>query len=351
MKNFILFSMTLLMFFGCGMQNSKDGMTSEMNSLPSNKGAAIIESLQPSETTSAEPHNEAKEYAEYTEYLRQLLIDEQIETSDIYSRNVDFAICDISIKSVQQLNLMDDVASKCVLITCETINKNILSSYLIVEYEGSYMCMYVGASHKSSLPIIYGADLDGDSMDEIVVFYITMGSGRTGPYHETFIYKWKDYSLQTLYYSGDTENPENLINTGFKLTFNDNYKGIMKNDFTKTETVFELPKDQLALYDEKGNFNDQNGYIEANKSHDNAVGNDNNNFLTLKIVDIDSDGVYEIIASEGFFVDIQGSWGIGESYVALKYNKMSSKFEVVKSAFLPFGSDMNSDDFANNWYR
>lgn len=206
--------------------------------------------------------------------------------------------------------------------------------FLGLENDGRFVFVYSGFSEDGT----EFADIDGDGCDEIIIHSLTPVSSKDGPVYECFIYRWDGQNLCPV---------EVVSDTGFRMVFSSEESCTMENIYTGGKTPVNPG---YLLYEAGPNhqtFSEQFGY---NSPIENAMGTPYR-FLTFRPADVDGDGIYEILVQQSFSAGGISHYPlVGQTYTALKYDRESSSFKVILSAFEQWNMDRYIPD-ADNWYQ
>ncbi len=207
--------------------------------------------------------------------------------------------------------------SASIICDYDRYNDNIYhQAYLKVDLETDTIIKDLGGSFGDT---IFVCDIDGDSIDEIVVQQTKGMSGGAGQY-DSSIFTITAGNVETIFSSGSM----NKFDTGFLAELKSGCQLEIRNNFTgyiKTFSLADNSKYCPAYFDE-------NGEPLCNET----VLSDN--FREFIPEDIDGDGVYEIACLQ--YLSIGGhSNHIGDAECFLKYNIQGNNFEVVKAEFIP----------------
>lgn len=366
MKRVLLVLIALVLFFscaGCVQSNLPDNPDSGKNEISvsnSDENASHVQDDDTSDSSSIsntggeKSETDSSGISGYEDY-KTLLIQELANFNDdsFSELKEDIKQDDIQIVSVEKCAVATNKDAKCILFCID-------GYFWVIGIVNDHITAF---QHVATTPSdeysIYFADIDGDGLDEIITHFGTTAA--KGPSRESGIYKWENNSITPLLVADGSpvENQINWFDAGFELYLSDGYKCTVNNTITgKTEVFNALDVTNLPdfVFDENGNINvthpTYKQYFEENKPYKNLC--ITHNFLVFKPVDIDGDGVYEIMAAESFLMDFQLDIGVGLSYIILKYNAQTNSFEVADSAFLPKWVPFDSDEwrtFEENWYN
>ena len=151
------------------------------------------------------------------------------------------------------------------------------------------------------------------------------------------------FSYPTHY--GDSRNP---IYTGFELLLADGWIFQIRNVYADLFLEFTRDTDKdYPYFDENGDLSKRG--IEQNKTK--ALDIDSS-FFIFTPVDIDNDGVYEIMTAQYSYL-YGRSDAIGSCYTILKWDTVKQLFEIVQAGFWPYSNE-DSDawqEYESIWYR
>ncbi|MBQ5885107.1 MAG: hypothetical protein IIW79_01690 [Clostridia bacterium] len=161
-------------------------------------------------------------------------------------------------------------------------------------------------------------DFDGDGDKEILLHECVGMTGGAGQYLSR-VFNFDDNKLVEMFCS---DNGTNDFNTGFSIKILKDRKFVIENEITKYSEQFRLEdrKDDYfdSWYDKNGDPVEQEILVDS--------------FYEFSPVDIDKDGVYEIVGRQ--YVSLIGhSDGIGSATTVLKFNNEASKFEIIETSF------------------
>lgn len=226
------------------------------------------------------------------------------------------------------------------------INSMTADYFLSIEKNGVYRQCYLGNFTKNGDKFDL-VDIDGDGLNEIVMkFYI---QGTIHPNASNLVLKVVDTSFEIVYQSQNKEK-ENIIDTGFQVSFHDGYTMQIDNIYTGYTETFDARDVFSESYREKNLnfFFDNNGNVNVERyaqifskeeTHENGNGL---GFVVFHVVDIDGDGISEILVSKDFSFAFQGSIELGTEFALLRYNPLTEQFDVIDAAFIP-------DLIGNKW--
>ncbi len=329
MKNVILMCLSILILLsGCNNYTSEslsnDGRLSNEKGKMESVGKQI-----PSKGINA-----------YKNTLRKALLETEIIPSDRWNKEtVEQAKINIETTFLEEI-VSTAEKTECVLLSLEdkefhwilTISNNDVAEY-----------KYIGSTF-GELPEIYFSDIDGDKVKEIIVHCGTVVSGSTGPYYESSVFKYEE-TIQTIYSRIIQPAEIEMIDLGFEVLFCNQYHGIIKNRFTDMEIIFNTSK--YPLYNSNGDISDPTHSIQADMVLKNI--GPKCNFRMFEPVDINDDGVDEIMVNEAFLIDYQFSPSIGMCYAILRYDSQMNDFDIIQSSFIP--EDYTNKDYSDiNWY-
>lgn len=164
---------------------------------------------------------------------------------------------------------------------------------------------------------LYVCDVTGDGLDEIAIQSTVGMTGGAGQYLSR-IFKLYDSEVREIFYSSPIKN----FDTGFSSTFEDNYRLLILNSYTKYENVIDFSTEKKY----------QDLYFDADG---NVIKNDVvscDSFFEFVPQDTDNDNVFEIICKQ--YASICGhSDYVGEAQSILKYNRKTKTFEIINAKF------------------
>jgi hypothetical protein len=170
---------------------------------------------------------------------------------------------------------------------------------------------------------LYGADVDGDGADEVVMHRLIAMSGGAGSY-TSLVFKVVQDKMQLLFqdhYSGSP--PElNFFDTGYFGTYLGNCQMEIRNRYTDMHTILDL----TGRYEEPFFDETQMGQLIE-------VACDS--FFTFVPEDVDGDGKAEIICEQ--YVSLRDhADGIGTAKTVLTYDIEKEQFKVTGAEFIPY---------------
>ena len=180
-------------------------------------------------------------------------------------------------------------------------------------------------------PLLYVADINGDKEDEVIVNNprTAMGIGQ----YRLHVFSTASSVLMSIYnfpktaytYSGsDADIPYDELNFGFQGYVRDGFQLYIENPSLHYEETVLLEDTMIdsSLWDENG----QPLVPEENVIRFNT-------FYDVEVVDIDNDGVFEIVGKQHVAYGTKRS--IGVMSITLQYKKEVGDFEVVQAVFEP----------------
>ena len=208
----------------------------------------------------------------------------------------------------------------------KTENETEYTPILLVQTEDGLMAERLDPC-ATYYPLIYVADVDGDQEDEVIVNNVrtAMGIGQyrlhvfsTASSVLTSIY---DFPKTVYTYSGsDADIPYDELNFGFQGYVRDGFQLYIENPSLHYEETVLLEGTTIdsSLWDEDG---------QALASEENVIRF--NTFHDVEVMDIDGDGVFEIVGKQHVAYGTKRS--IGVMSVTLQYK--AGAFEVVQAVF------------------
>ena len=193
-------------------------------------------------------------------------------------------------------------------------------SYLAVVLESEIL--FKDLENISYGDILYVCNIDGDSLDEIIVQQIVGMSGGAGSYSSR-IFKVVGDEIQEIFNSVIL-NPSggwSIFDTGFASEFLNEYKLKITNSITGYSTVIDISERYI---DE---FFDENGMGKRNVS----IWCDS--FMKFYPEDADGDGSFEIVCLQYVSLDSHPDY-IGDAKSILKFNPQTQEFEVIQTEFI-----------------
>ncbi|MDR0904621.1 MAG: hypothetical protein LBN00_00365 [Oscillospiraceae bacterium] len=259
---------------------------------------------------------------------------------------------------VETLGLSDDYASTIELLDIKNAtlaNGKTSTVYLYAYFEGTassyrYPVLIVGLDGKLYLTdlgsgvydnVLYLSDIDGDSGDEVIVVCDTGGNGV--PDKLSYIFTFGESGLHErfdFFTGGDHD-----VDTGFTLTLADGWNFIVGNVYTDLRVGFEHKYDKENPY-----FTEDGTVIQQFDTL-----NTDSLFYTFEPVDIDSDGICEIVTSE-YSSLWSRSDSLGFALTVLKWNNKTEMLEIIKTDFYPIYISSSDDEwektleYLRTWY-
>lgn len=167
---------------------------------------------------------------------------------------------------------------------------------------------------------LYLNDVDGDSVEEIILHQCVGMSGGAGSYLAR-VFKIENDEIKEIFCSNSKDNSSKYWDTGFSGHPEDDFTFVISNRFTGYTAKYSFGTDRPDRHDEDG---------KAVSKREITV--DSFNLFLPK--DIDSDGVCEIYCRQ-----YTSDWGhadyIGDAISILKFNTEKQEFEVVEAWFKP----------------
>lgn len=216
---------------------------------------------------------------------------------------------------------------------CTTTEQHFAPVYLLYDYDeygdNVYHKSYLAIEMNSELLLkelengsygdaLYVCDIDGDSIDEIIVQQTIGMSGGAGQYM-SHIYK-VDNEITEIFSSGST----NQFDTGFSSRLKDNFKLEIKNIFTGYITDLDFSNNEQYA----SAYFDENGKPRSNES----IWCDS--FREFIPEDVDNDGIFELVCLQYISLGCHSNY-IGDIKSCLKYNVRTNEFETIRAEFIP----------------
>ena len=160
-------------------------------------------------------------------------------------------------------------------------------------------------------------DFDGDGYKEILVQEVADMFGGYGQ-HISRVYKYDNGQIKTIF-SAFTDY-EHRFDTGFSCTVLEDYNLKIQNEYTGYEEIFNYRDARKTWYGEKDCTHfDTELYVDS--------------FYSFEPMDVDEDGVYEIIGYQ--YTSLNGHTDyMGSAKTVLKYDEEKSEFVVVDAEFI-----------------
>lgn len=179
-------------------------------------------------------------------------------------------------------------------------------------------------------------DVNGDGIEEILVHVDSGGNGGAG-YFYSMIFSWESGNLTEIY---NSTHKSSKISTNFALGYEDGFTYHIEN----YQTGMDI---KLASSDTHIRF-DETGKLRKVLETEQLTCSEN--FLDFRFADMDSDGVYEIIAAEYEVL----CWQLESCLLlsALRYDKERDVFCEVKSDVWSTANGWETvDEYFNIWYK
>ena len=227
--------------------------------------------------------------------------------------------------------------------------KGLTGWFLLTEQPGGRGDFFYLGQSFSDEAAFYVADIGGEWGDTLIANIPTIGTGQTGPYHESALYALEKDGPRVIYCSGFFLEPVGKIDTGFRLSAPERGSVVVENLHTgKADRVGLdiIPQETLEhIYARSG---DQCPFTFT-------YAGDWNNFLALEPADTDGDGICELLAWGNSFLSspaIPGSLNIGAFFTVLKYDPAAQGLYVVDSGFWDrCNSSETLEEYAAGWWK
>ena len=219
--------------------------------------------------------------------------------------------------------------------------------FLCIEKDG--MFTYYSFNHGG----FFGCslqDFDGDGYDEILIGYDNLSAITFSA--ANLILKVTNVGVKVLFFADGFNDPSaqiNWVDTELEFTFEDNYTVSFRSlpmNYTVSFDAHEILDEQLliAIYDEDGLLNTSHPLYGNYFEKDVWIKNARLYFYApFSPIDIDNDGIYEIIAGTHFHYYPQVHEIFGTEFTLLKYNSETEAFEIIDVVFEAFRG--------TNWVR
>ena len=211
------------------------------------------------------------------------------------------------------------------------------SYFLCIERDEQFTYYYCGSGSFSDNSFSLN-DFDGDGYDEILVCYGNFANTSSAT---NAILKVTDEGMGVLFLADGTNDPSaqvNWVDTEFEFTFDDDYTIAFRSlpmNYTATFEAHEIFDEQMLeiFYDSEGLVNINHTLYETYFKKGVWINNRALHNLSVKPVDIDNDGTYEIITMREFLYSWHAATEIGTEFALLKYNPETKSFEIIDVAF------------------
>lgn len=263
------------------------------------------------------------EKSDYTEH--QELIKNEISFSDDMLRFdlKEAGLEDVFIRDMSSSSFLvgEDVYARAYLIADDRYRGGMSTSdhYLMLKIEDKIILkdLATGDYNARMNGNIEVEDFDGDGYKEILVQEAADAFGGFGQYVSR-VYKYDNGSLKTIFSSLKDEG--NGVYTGFSCTVLEDYNLIIHNEFTGYEETFNYRDVRKTWYgEEDGTYFGTELRVDS--------------FYRFEPVDVDEDGVYEIVGYQYTSLNSHVDY-VGSAKTVLKYNNEKAAFEVVNAEFL-----------------
>lgn len=198
---------------------------------------------------------------------------------------------------------------------------DISDNYLAIIYDNT---VFVEDVYKSTnLPSYFCnmelRDYDGDGDCEILLQECVGMSGGAGSYISR-VFDYKNGKITEIFSSQIAH--EERFDTGYSIKILEDKKFRINNSYTGYSEVFTLKNGNEEYYkwwyEEDGTPKDLTIMVDT--------------FNTFTSIDIDNDGVWEIVGRQ--YVSLIGhSDGIGDAITVFKYNPETARFEIIRTNF------------------
>lgn len=265
----------------------------------------------------------AQKKAEYTEH-QELIKNEISFSDDILRFDLNEAgLEDVFIKDkiVTRVLVGEDLLAEVYLIADDRYGGNMSTSdhYLMLVIDDKIILhdLALGESVSRIGGNIEAQDFDGDGYKEILVQENADMFGGFGQYISR-VFKYVDGKLEPTF-SSRTDDGQ-LFDTGFSCTVLEDYNLKIQNKYTGYEEVFNYRDVRKTWHGEEGcTFFGTELLVDS--------------FYRFESVDMDEDGVYEIIGYQYTSLDGHSDY-VGSAKTVLKYDKEKSEFVVKDAEFI-----------------
>lgn len=265
----------------------------------------------------------AQKKAEYTEH-QELIKNEISFSDDILRFDLNEAgLEDVFIKDkiVTRVLVGEDLLAEVYLIADDRYGGNMSTSdhYLMLVIDDKIILhdLALGESVSRIGGNIEAQDFDGDGYEEILVQENADMFGGFGQYISR-VFKYVDGKLEPTF-SSRTDDGQ-LFDTGFSCTVLEDYNLKIQNKYTGYEEVFNYRDVRKTWHGEEGcTFFGTELLVDS--------------FYRFESVDMDEDGVYEIIGYQYTSLDGHSDY-VGSAKTVLKYDKEKSEFVVKDAEFI-----------------
>lgn len=225
----------------------------------------------------------------------------------------------------------------------EIKGKDHLSEYLFcIKAEDDFAIFPLGKYSQDNYKL-YCVDIDNDASDEIVLQLFNLPIKETFP--SSWVLKFDGKKINNLFCADGTVKKENQVGwkePGFEITFENQYKIAVQNsryDYKEALDAMKILSSQLLeiIYDKEGNINEKHPtygfYFEKGIPYKNM--NPNHCYYIFKPIDIDQDGIYELIAAKKYTYSFQSiDVYIGDELIVLKYMPEIGSFTISSVDFI-----------------
>ena len=301
----------------------------------SRKSLDIKATVSPSSANSSTTPSAEDSYTVYKPYVSALLNYDETNESKI------------QIAQVHTVELKAETTATVILFEVYCFNSPIFSTPVLVVDTGEYIISEILCDGCYSTELTF-ADITGDSESEIIAHHETGSTGGAGSY-DAYVYKLSGKDMERIFsYPTHDGDSRNAIYAGFELMLADGWIFQIRNVYADLFLEFTRDTDKdYPYFDENGDLSKRG--IEQNKTK--TLGIDSS-FLIFTPVDIDNDGVYEIMTAQYSYL-YDRSDAIGSCYTILKWDIVKQLFEIVQAGFWPYSNE-DSDawqEYESIWYR
>ncbi len=215
--------------------------------------------------------------------------------------------------------ITDSISSNSftVVYILEDICSSPQQTYLFLNLDDEFLICDLGsASFEDEL---FLRDIDGDSVQEIILQQCLGQSGGAGSYLSR-VFRVEKEKIKEIF-TTSANNQSFAFDTGFTSCFLENRKLLITNNITNYQIILDISRRY------RDDFFDGSGKC----ARDIHIWCDS--FFEFIPTDIDNDNIYEIVCKQ--YVSLDGhADGIGYAISVLKFNAEAEQFEIIETSFL-----------------